>query len=450
MRTSVEPLEGNKVKLSVEVDEGEFDDAVEAAFRKLGRQVRIPGFRPGKAPRRLLEARLGSDAAREEALHDSLPAFYEKALKENDVQAIAPPEIDITGGRESGAVVFDAVVEVMPTVQLAGYQGLRVSLPNLDVSDDEVDRQVDRLREQFGELHPVTRPATDGDHVRVDRRVYRHDETITAVEDELHEVGNSPVAAEIDEQLRGAKVGDILKFNATVPEHGEVTFQLLVKEVSEKILPEVTDEWASEASEFDTAQELRDDIRRRMDAVKRLEAALAVQDKVVEALVELVDEEMPEALVQPELERRIHSFVHRIEHQGINLDQFLDMTGRSRDELVAHVREEAVAAVKANLALRAVADAEGIEVSDEEVDQEVLKMAERLKEKPEAVRRRLDHEDQMPAVRSGIRKSKALEWLIEHTEYVDEEGRVIDRSELTPSPAGVVAAASTDAEETAE
>ncbi|MBV9041517.1 MAG: trigger factor, partial [Acidimicrobiia bacterium] len=178
MRSSVEPLEGNKVKVSVEVEEGEFDKAIDAAFRKIARQTRIPGFRPGKAPRRILEARLGTDVAREEALRDSLPEFYVKALEEQDVDAIAPPEIEITSGQESGPVQFEAVVEVRPQVSVAGYQGLRVTVPSPDVTDEEVDRQLDRLREQFGELQTVSRPGRDGDHVLIDLKGYRHSEQI--------------------------------------------------------------------------------------------------------------------------------------------------------------------------------------------------------------------------------------------------------------------------------
>src|SRR5438270_6189797 len=145
MKTSVEPLEGNKVKLSVEVDEGEFEEAIDAAFRQIAREVRIPGFRPGKAPRRLLEARLGNDAARQEALRHSLPDYYERAVKEHAVDVIAPPEIEITSGQESGPVVFDAVVEVRPRVSVAGYEGLRVTVPSPDVTDEESDEQSDRL-----------------------------------------------------------------------------------------------------------------------------------------------------------------------------------------------------------------------------------------------------------------------------------------------------------------
>jgi trigger factor len=432
VRTTVEPLEGNKVKLSVELDESEFDRAIDAAFRRIGREVRIPGFRPGKAPRRLLEARVGLDVARQEAIRDALPDYYERALKENDIEAIAPPEIDITAGKEAGPIAFDATVEVMPQVSVAGYAGLRVVLPSFAVSEDDIDAQVDRLREQYGELQTASRPARDGDYVSMDRTVYRHGETVVAADDELYEIGSGLVGPELDENLRGARAGDILKFNAHHDEVGEVTFQVLVKDVRHKVLPDATDEWASEASEFETLAELRDNLREQISSVRKLEAALTVRDKVIDALVELVDEDVPDALVGAEMERRLRMMAHRLEHQGADIAQYLEATGRSENDLLAELRVQSVGAVKADLGLRAVAELEGIDVSDAELNEEILRIAEQRGERPTALRRELEDGDQLPAVLSGIRKTKALEWLIGHTEFVDEEGRAIDRSELTP------------------
>jgi trigger factor len=425
MQSSVEPLEGNKVKVSVELDEGELEKAIDAAFRKIARETRIPGFRPGKAPRRILEARLGTDVAREEALRDSLPDFYVQALEAEEVDAIAAPEIEITSGRESGPVQFEAVVEVRPQVSVAGYQGLRVSVPSPDATDEDVDRQLDRLREQFGELQTVSRPGRDGDHVLIDLKGYRHSEQIEGLtaDDFLYELGSGSVVAELDEQLRGGKPGDILKFTAPVPgQEDDVAF-------------EVTDEWASDASEFDTVDALRDDIRTRLSAVKKMQAQLSVRSQAVDALVELVTEEMPEPLINEEMQRRLHELSHRLAAQGADLAQYLQATGQSVEEFQADLHEAAIAAVKADLALRAVADAEGLEATDEEVDAEIERIAQAAGQKPAAVRKQLDRNDQLPAVRSDIRKGKALTWLTEHVEIADEEGKIIDRAELmNPTP----------------
>ena len=441
MRTSVEPLEGNKVKLSVEVDEQEFEKAIDAAFRKIAREVRIPGFRPGKAPRRLLEARIGGEVARQEALRDSLPEYYAKAVKDNDVDVIAAPEIDITSGEESGAIVFDAVVEVRPRISVPGYAGLQVTIPSPTVTDEELDGQIDRLRNGFAELSAVDRPAASGDHVTIDLTGANEKggepvEGLTA-SDFLYEVGSGTVLPELDDQLRGAKVGDILEFEAKVPAVGDgpLHFRVLVKEVKEKILPEVTDEWASEASEFETVEALKDDLRTRIGAVKKVQAQLAIRDAVVDEIVNLVEEDPPEALVGQELERRVHDFGHRLEHQGVDLAQYMQATGATQEDIIGQLREAAVKAVKADLALRAIADAEGIEPTDEDVDTEIARLAQRSGQKPEKVRKELDRAEQLPAVRSDIRKGKALEWLAEHVELVDEAGAPIDRAALElPKP----------------
>ncbi|MHB8669178.1 MAG: trigger factor [Acidimicrobiales bacterium] len=440
METTLEPLEGNKVKLSVTVDETEFDRALDAAFRKIAREVRIPGFRPGKAPRRLIEARFGADTARQEALREALPDYYVRALKEHELDAIAPPEIDVTAGQESGPVTFDAVVELRPQVSIAGYGGLRATVPSLEVEESEVDRQIDRLREQFGELTPVERPARDGDHVSIDLHGTRDGEAVEGLstDDYLYEVGRGWLSPDLDAQLRGSSAGDVLSFE--VPESAEgsaagTRFRVLVKEVREKVLPDVTDEWASEASELGTVEELRADLRQRLVAVKRFQSTMALREQALDALVELVEEEAPKALVNDQLERRIHELGHRLEAQGAQLEQYLEATGRTHEDLLAALREESVKAVKIDLALRALADAESMAASDEEVEAEIARMAEEAKATPARVRRQLESEDQLPAVRSGVRKTKALTWLLEHVEIVDPEGRPVDRAELLPTTA---------------
>ena len=256
MKSTVEALEGNKVKLSVEVDESEFDKAIDVAFKKIAREVRIPGFRPGKAPRKILEARLGPEVGREQALRDALPEFYVDAVKEHDVDVIAAPEIEITDGQEAGPVSFDAVVEIRPVITVGGYQGLRVELPRPEASEEEIDAQVDRLRQQFAELTAVERPAQDGDHVSIGITGSRDGEVLPGLQadDYLYELGSGAVAAELDDNLRGAKVGDVLEFDAQPddPDEDPVQFKVIVKDIKEKVLPTVDDEWANDVSEFET------------------------------------------------------------------------------------------------------------------------------------------------------------------------------------------------------
>ncbi|MBA2281939.1 MAG: trigger factor [Acidimicrobiia bacterium] len=433
MKSTVEPLEGNKVKVSVELDESEFDKAIDNAFRAIAREVRIPGFRPGKAPRRLLEARFGPDVAREHALKESLPDYYVDAVREHDVDVIAAPEIEITAGQESGPVAFDAVVEVRPRIEVPGYGGLRVEIPSPVPSDDDVQSQVDRLREQFSELAEVDRTATAGDVVTISLHGTEDDEPVSGLQaDEYaYRVGAGSIAAELDEQLAGASVGDELEFVGDLIGTGRtVSFAVAVKKVQERVLPEVTDEWAGEVSEFETLDELRDDIRERIAGVRRVQAVMALREKAVESLVQLVDDEAPEPLVQREVRSRLEDLAMRLSAQGMSAEQYLTATGTSQEDLVASLKDTAAAAVKADLALRAVADAENIEIGDDDLDAEIEALAVRVKEKPDKVRKQLERNDQMPAIRSDLRTRRALDWLLEHVEIVDPEGNPIDRADL--------------------
>jgi trigger factor len=436
VKSAVETLEDNKVKVSVEVDETEFDKAMDAAFRRIAREVRIPGFRPGKAPRRILEARIGSSVAREEALRESLPEYYAQAVRENDVDVIAPPEIDITAGREEGPVAFDAVVEVRPKVSVAGYGGLRVEIPSPSPTDDEIDAQIERMRNQFAELEVVERPAIDTDQVTIDVVGSRDGEALAGLDatDYLYEVGSSAIVPELDDHLRGAKPGDILQFSARHPDPDEdpIDFRVLVKQVQQRVLPELDDEWANEASEFETLDALRADLVRRLTIVRVMQSQMALREKAASALGELVEEEIPEPLIDDEMRTRLQDLGMRLQAQGIAIEQYLAATGQSQPEFVEELRTAGREAVKVDLALRAVADAEDLEVDDDEVDAEIERLAERTKQKSNQLRKVIERNGQIPELRSDLRKRKALEWIVEHVEVVDPDGKSIDRADLVP------------------
>jgi trigger factor len=433
MRATAEPVDGNKVKLSVEVDETEVDRVLDEAVRTLSRQVRVPGFRPGKVPRRVLEARMGGAVAlRTEALREALPDFYARAVVDSEIDPIASPEIDITGGQESGPVSFDAVVEVRPVITVPGYAGLKVTVPSPVVTDEEIEAQVDRLRDQEAELVAVEHPAIDGNHVTID--VHGTDASgteVVGVDDFVYEVGSGSVVPELDVELRGTTVGRMLAFSATPPGGQEIAFRVLVKEVQEKRLPEVSDDWAAENSDFDTLDELRHDLATRIGRMKTVQTQLARRENTVAALVELVEDEVvPDALVEAELGERVHDLGHRLEQQRISLEQFLTVTGRTQEDLLAEIREDARRAVKADLALRAVAEAEELTVTTEEFEAELSAMAERMSTTVEALRHQLDHAGRTGAVRSEQRKTKALTWLLDHVELVDEDGVAVSVEDL--------------------
>jgi trigger factor len=435
MRATAEPLEGNLVRLSVEIDEPEFDRALSDLVRTLARQVRVPGFRPGKVPRKVLEARMGgAGALRAEALRESLPDFYARAVVDTELDPIAQPEIDITAGEDTGAVSFDAVVQVRPVVAIPGYDGLHVTLPGLAVTDEEVQRQLDRLRENDAVLDTVERPAIDGDLVTID--LHGNDATgaeVVGVDDFLYEVGSASVVPELDAELHGSKAGSILAFDAASPSDPEerLAFRVLVKEVKVKKLPAETDEWAAESSEFATMAELRADIAERIAKVKLVQSQMALRQKSIEALAGLVsDDVVPEVLVDAEVNERLHDLQHRLEAQKLGLAEYFQATGTSPDELLAAVRTEAQQAVKADLALRALVEAQELTLSDEELNAEIVRMAERMGTTPADLRRQLDTAGRTGAVRSELRKNKALEWLLGHVDLFDEEGNPMSREDL--------------------
>lgn len=277
MKSTVAPLEGNKVRLSVEVDETEFDKDIDAAFRKIAKEVRLPGFRPGKAPRRVLEARLGVGAAREQALRDGIPVYLTRAVKEHEVDIIATPEVNITGGEESGPVQFDATIEVRPTVTVAGYGGLRVEVPSVDVDPADIDGPIDAERRRHGSLVDVDRPAVKGDQVTLTLGATRDGEPVAGLntEDWLYELGRGWVADTFDDELIGATAGDVLTFSATPSGTEEAAdFTVTVTKVQELALPELTDEWVAEnVGEYETVADWR----------KAVAESLEVDDDELEA-----------------------------------------------------------------------------------------------------------------------------------------------------------------------
>ncbi|MHB8243747.1 MAG: trigger factor [Acidimicrobiales bacterium] len=432
MRSSSEVLEGNKVKLSVEVDEEELEGAVTDTVKRLQREVRVPGFRPGKVPRRLLEVRLGAKAIREEVIRHSLPDYYAQAVEEAALDTIAAPEIDVTAGEEEGPLSFDAVVEVRPKVSVAGYEGLQITLPSPEASEADVDARVDRLREQFAQLNDVTRPAREGDVVTIDVSATRDGGPVEdlSTTDFVYEIGSGMVAPGVDETLPGAKAGDIVEVVADEAPGGAASLKVLVKLVREKVLPEPTDDWASEASEFETIEELRADLRKQLGSMRRLQANYVLRESVVSELAKLVDGEMPETLVDQELERLQSNFLQRLSQRKVALEEYLGATGQDVEQLTADLRNQAIEQVRADLALRGLAEAESIEVTEDEIATEIAAYAESLGRPAGVVARQFAESGGLERLRSEIRNSKAVTWLVEHVDVIDEQGNPMDKALL--------------------
>lgn len=441
MKSTVETLDDNRVKLSVEVDEETFDVAVDAAFKRIAKEVRMPGFRPGKAPRRLLEAQFGSAVGREEALREAMPEYYAQAVIEHDVDVVAPPEIEITGGQEDGPVQFDAVVEIRPSVSAAGYDGLRVEIPNPVASAEEIDEQIDNLRRNFAELSVVERAAADEDHVTIDIEATHGDEPVPGLTttDYDYLLGSGAVVPEIDENLRGASAGDEVEFSADHPDPEEeepLQFSITVKEVKEAILPDLDDEFAKANSEFETVEDLRADMAERMNTMRIQQANMAVQQNTAEALAALVTDEIPESMIENEINARIQDLVQRLQQQGMDVGAYLDAVGQTAETLAAEFREPAEQAVKVDLALRSVADLQGLVPDDDRIDEVIAEMAGPSGQDPDELKARLAEVGQISALRADLAKQAAMEWLTDNVELVDEDGEAIDREALEFSARG--------------
>lgn len=435
MNSTLETLDDNKVKLSVTIEESEFEPKLDAAYQALSKEVNLPGFRKGKVPRKLIEQRFGPEIAREEALRQALPEYYSQAVVDNDVDVIAAPEIDITGGQAEGDVSFDAVVEIRPVISVAGHDSLRVEIPSPLPNDQDLEDRVDSIRRQHAELDTVERAAADEDHVTIDIAGTIDGEPVPGLtaEDYDYVVGSGAVVAEIDENLRGASAGDELTFSADHPDDSQddtIDFVITVKEVQASVLPEANDDFAKEASEFDTMDELRDDLMARVEDVKRAQAAQALDNNTGEALAALVDDELSEALIEDEMENRAQDMAMRLQAQGIQLEQYLQITGTTPEQFREQLREQAEVSARVDLALRAVAEQENIEISEEELDEELMVLATQLDQPLDSVREQLEAAGRLKPIRSDMRIRAALQWVTDRAEIVDEDGNPVDRDLL--------------------
>jgi trigger factor len=430
MQTTVEETDKHRVKLTIEVPPEEFGKDLDRAYRKISQQVKIPGFRKGKVPKRVIDAQIGREAVLGEFLEDSVPSYYRDALREKDLAPITEPDIDVEQFEDGKPLVFTATVEVRPRLRLAEaeYKGIRVERPWVEVTDEEVDRLLDSLRERFAELEPASRPARSGDYVVMDLRTTVHAEEIPEATrlDYLYGIGSGEFGDKLDAELEGKRAGEILKLNDALPERfgeragQEVSLQVLVKEVKAKRLPEADDEFAKTASEFDTLGELRANLREQLQKNKERNADAEVRDRVLQALVDRTEVDLPDTLVDDETEHRVTHARERAEQIGLTLDQLLEAQGFDELRFRADARDHAVRAITADLVLESVARDEGIEVTTEELGREIAGLASALGRDAKDVAKSLDRTGQVVALAGDIIRSKALDVLVEHADIRPE------------------------------
>ena len=444
MRATVTTLENNRVKLSVEVDLDEMSEALDQAAKGLSRQINVKGFRKGKVPKNVLIAHLGGpEVLRAEAIRESLPNFYAHAVADTLIDPIGQPEIDITAGEDEGVLVFDAVVEVRPEVAISGYENLRVTIPSPQVTDAEVEAQIDRYRETDATLREVDRPIVNGDLVTMDVKVTKvasDDEPLEMVE-YMYTVGSGTITDGVDELILGLRAGESLSVNGNLEPGVVATFDLALKAVRERELPELSDEWVAENTDWQGVDDMRDSILAQLRSRKIVEAQMSQRDAMLMSVGDLVAEsEASDTLVGAETDERLHDLGHRLGEQNLSLETFLQLTNQSPEELLEKLREDARRAVRIDLGLRAIVREEALDPTAEEVDEELAKTAASMSTSPEILRTNLRDTGRVVAFRAEVAKVKASKWLLEHVTFIDPQGVEINRELLAQDQSGSLTA----------
>jgi trigger factor len=434
MRATSMNLEDNRIKLLVEIDEAEMNEAIDAAATSLSKQMTVKGFRKGKVPKSVMIAHLGGpDVLRSEAIRESLPDFYSRAVADTLSDPIGQPDINITAGEESGLLTFEAEVEVRPEISIRGQNELRVTIPSPVVNDEEITAQIDRFRETDAILREVDRPIITGDLVAMDIHV---EQVATGAEpidmsDYMYTVGSGVITEGVDDLIVGLKAGEELKLNGSMGPGVVATYELKLKQVKERELPELTDEWVTENTEWESVDAMRDALLGQMRTMKIVEAQTSQRDAVLMALSELVSEEaVPEVLVSGETGERLQELGQRLAQQKLNLERFLEITNQTPDQLLATLRHDAVRAVRIDLAMRALVKAEKLEPTAQQVDEELEQTAKAMGVDADQLRTNLRDSGRVVAFNAEVAKMKASRWLGDHVTFVDPDGVEIDRELL--------------------
>lgn len=437
LQTSTEQLDTNKVKVRVEVPEAALNPAIDAVYRRWSKEIKVPGFRKGKIPRQIIDTRVGVDVIREEALRDALPDLYVEALRSEDLEAIAPPEIDVVTFESGEPLVFVATVDVRPDITLPEMATIQVEAPSEEVSDSDIDEQLQKLRDRFAELETANREARQGDYVLIDLKGYQGDELVEGVgaPDLLYEVGSRSGPSKLDSELEGERAGAILKFNDVVsldaapegalPDGEEVSFTVLLKEVKAKKLPALDDEFAKTVGEFDELAALKEDLRERLGEFKSQLVDEQVRNLVLEAFVNAAELEPPERLVQDEFDHRMAHIGEDLKGAHLSLKDYLAQSNETELEFRRDVRASVARSVKAELLLEQVARENDIEITEEDLGREIAYHAARTETDPQELAKQLASNGRLRGVVADIMRRKALDYIVERATIT---GRVMQEA----------------------
>ncbi|MEV8315528.1 trigger factor [Streptomyces sp. NPDC059900] len=458
MKSAVETLNPTRVRLTVEVPFEELKDSLDAAYKKINQQVTVKGFRKGKIPARVIDQRFGRGAVLEEAVNDALPKFYTEAVNEAELNVLGQPEVDITELKDNETLNFTAEVDIRPAIEIPDYSGIEVEVDAVEVSDEDVDKAVEELRERFASTSPVERAAEDGDVVTIDLEAKVDGEVLEdgVASGVSYTIGSGELLEGIDEAVKGLEAGgeatftSELKGGSAAGKESEVTVK--VTQVAARELPALDDDFAQLASEFDTLDEVKADSRKRLENMKQYDQATQAQERVLEKLLELVEVPVPEKLLADEIETRKHNLVnHQLGQMGLDLAKYLEIQGKTEEEFDAETKEQAEKGIKTQFVLDELVNKEKLNVNQEELTEHLMRRAQSSGMSPDQFAQAVVEGGQVPMLVGEVARGKALAVVVEAATVKDTNGEVVDLDDEEEAAAeGEQAEASDAAEAKAE
>jgi len=436
VKSTVEKLSPTRVRINVEVPFTELEPEFDKAFKALAGQVRLPGFRPGKAPRKLLEARFGREAMMDQVVNEAVPGRYSEAVTTSDLRPIGQPDIEVTKKEYGEDLEFTAEVDIRPELELPDLDALKITVDAIEVGDDEVDAELQNLRARFGTLTGVDRAAQDGDFVSIDLSATVNGEDLPEAKAEglSHEVGSGQLIEGLDEAIIGLKAEETRVFTTKLlaGEHSgeDAQVTVTVKSIKERELPEPDDEFAQLASEFDTIDELKNSLTEQVSQTKRVQQAELIRDKVLETLLDQVDVPLPENIVQAQVDEALHNAVHSLDHDEEKLAEALEAQGSSREKFDADNRANAEKAVRTQLLVDTIADKLDIQVGQNDITQRLILMSQQYGMEPQQLLGALQENNQLAALFADVRRGLAVAQVVESADVTDSNGETVNTSEF--------------------